>query len=204
MNKKNLLFLILIITITLIIGTLFYAFLDKNKYINKIEKEMQGVRISKDTLEVQENVTLIINGNIEKYNDGFTFMGELFISNLEYLKGITSFLVYNKSHTENEIIEGGIISYVRNVMVNNRAIPDYATIHWVNTDSNFSYMVLANFDDDCINNSFENSTRVYNGNDILVFPATDTESALKLLKELEINKKVFQKSTIEDNINSAP
>lgn len=193
MNKKIILILILITSMILITGALFFIFF---KHTNKIEKKMQGVIISKDSLEFIEHVTITIHGNIEKNDAGFTFIGELYLSNLEYSKGKNSLLLYNKGYDVNNT-ENGIISYVRNIIVNGNAIPDYATIHWVNTDLDFSYLILANYEEDCINNPSEDSIKVYNGNDILVFPATDAEAALKLIKEHQINQEIFQKTSVK-------
>lgn len=186
----------------LIINALYFTLVVNNNNTNIIEKEIQGIRLSKDTLEILEKVTLNINGSIEKYDNGFSFEGELYISNLEYTKGKNILLIYDKRYGENRFIDSGIISYDRNIIVNDKVIPDFATVHWVNTDLNLSHLVMANYDD-CINNPSEDSIRVYSGNDILVFPATDTETALKVIKELKIDQGIFKKRSFEDNINNS-
>lgn len=196
-KKKN---LIIIISLVLVIGVYYFTFLNDNKQTYKICKEMQGVRFNKDTHEFLENVSVSINGRIDKSSDNrFTFQGEIHLSNLEHSKVNNSLLVYSNVFDKNGHEGRGIITYIRNIIVNGKAIPDYAMVNWVNTDPHFSYLILANYEDDCINNPSEDSIQVYQGNDILVFPAKDVESALKLMKGYNINQDIFRKTSSKDD-----
>lgn len=196
-DKKYYTIFIIITSLVLIIGAYYIAYSDNSMQNNKIRKEMQGVRISKDTQEFIENVTVFINGSIDRNSDVFTFKGEIYLSNLEHSKGKNSLLVYSSGYGKNGLEKRGIISYVRNIEVNGKVIPDYVMVNWVNTDSRFTYLVLANYEDDSINTSSENSNGVFQGNDIIVFPAKDAESALKLIKEHQINQEIFLKTSLE-------
>ena len=198
MKKKILTILLILISMALIIGVFFFVFFDKNEHTIKIKKELHGVKINKATLEIIENISVIINGNINKIDDGFTFTGDLYLSNLEYTKDNSGLLVHSKGYGKDGFKQRGTISYSRNIRLNGKVIPDYAMLHWVDTDSNFSYMVIANYDEDCINNTDKDSLRVYQGNDILVFPATNAETAIKLIQELQIDKEIFQKTSAEE------
>ena len=197
-NKKYFVIFIIIASLILIIGVYYIANLGDNIQYGKIKKEMKGVRISKDTQELIENVTVSINGSIDKSKDMFTFNGEVQLSNLEHSKGNNSLLVYSNGYGKDDLEKRGIISYVRNIVVNGKAVPDFAKVNWVNTDSKFSYLVLANYEDDCINSPYEDSIRIFQGNDIIVFPAEDAESAIKLIKEHQINQEIFLKTSLED------
>lgn len=199
-NKRILKIYIIIISLLLVIGINYFVFFNDNKQTNKICKEMQGVRFSKDTHKFIENVSVFINGRMEKSSaNRFTFQGEIYLSNLEHSKVNDSLLVYGNVFEKKRLEGRGIITYVRNIIVNGNVNPDFAMVNWVNTDSNFSYLILADYEDDCINNPSGDSIQVYQGNDILVFPAKDVESALKLMKRYNINQDIFRKTSSEDD-----
>lgn len=40
---------------------------------------------------------------------------------------------------------------------------------------------------------------IYNGTDIMVFPADDAKSALKILEEHQVDNDIFTKTTLIDN-----
>lgn len=61
----------------------------------------------------------------------------------------------------------------------------------VYTDSNLSYLILANYDDDAIHHPSEDSIKASKEDDILVFPETDASSALALINELQIDPQIF-------------
>lgn len=185
-----------ILSIAVIIFILIFV-LNRDNNTYKIKKEMQGVRISKDTLEVIEDVSIVINGRMNIDDNGFTFMGKMNISSLEYSNVDDSVMHYYIGNFEDGQKEKGLISYVRNIKKDGVYIPDVASINWVNTDSKFSYLILSNYDDDCIYNSSDNTLLTYQGNDILIFPATDAEAALKLMEEHQINQQIFKKTSLD-------
>jgi hypothetical protein len=107
-------------------------------------------------------------------------------------------LTYSNGFGEGGLEKRGTISYDRNIRKQGKIYPDFAMAFWVNTDSDFSYLVIANYEEDCINKASEDSIKVFNGDDILIFPATDAESALKLLGENNVNKDIYKKTTFEE------
>lgn len=198
-NKLRLFIIIPIALLGISVAICHFLISKDSSDIKNVKKEMQGIRFGKDTLEFIENVTLNINGTVEKgTNMSFLFTGELRISNLDYSKGNRSSLIYSKGFGQDGAQERGLINYPRNLIVNGKVIPAFATVHWVNTDIKLSYLILANYEDDCINSPAKDSKRVFQGNDIIVFPAADVKSALQLLKKHQIDKEIFRKASLED------
>lgn len=197
-SKKVIFISVILLSMILILGAWLFIFSNRDRNVDKIKKELQGVRISKDTKEVIENVTVKVNGSLSKATNTFIFNGTLSLSNLQHSKDNDSTLVYGMDSDENGLKERGIISYPRNIMENGKVVSDFAMVHWVNTDSKLSYLVIANYEGDCINNPPEDSKLVYQGNDILVFPAKDAQEALKIIEEHQIDQKIFQITTLED------
>lgn len=103
--KKKPYFILIIIAILFIIVTIIITIFKKDT--NKITKELQGVKISRDSLEVIENVTIKINGIMDENesNNGFRFIftGKLHLSNLDYSDGNHSLLIYSKGYGEDGI-----------------------------------------------------------------------------------------------------
>jgi hypothetical protein len=200
MKKKHIIILAIVFFVSIIL-TMLIIYKLNNTNIKKIEKNLIGVRISKSSLEVLEEVTVNIDGYISKSDNGFSFTGDLQFSNLEFSKSDIGTLIYGKAFGEDGLENRGIINYFRNILKDGIVKGDVATVHWVETDYNLSYLVLTNYDDDSINNPPNDSVKEYNGNDILVFPATDVASALALIEEHKINQKIFLETSIEDYIN---
>lgn len=198
MKKKSILILIVTISVLVIVAVLLI-----NKFNNKdtrIGKKLSGVRISKNSLEVLETLTANIDGYITKSSNGFgfSFTGDLQFSNLEFSKDSHGTLIYTNGFGEDGLIKRGIINYFRSILTDGVIYPDVATIQWVETDFNLSYLIITDYDGDLINDSPNNSIKEYNGNDILVFPATDIASALALIEEYQIDQKIFLETTMED------
>ncbi len=196
MNQR-ILGIFLAFTIAIILGAVYMLVLG-NKNSDAIQKEMHGVRISKSTGEVLEDVTVSIDGDIHQLNNDFSFNGNLSLSNLEHSKKAQASLTYSNGFGEGGLEQRGNLSYDRNIRKQGEIYPDFAMAYWVNTDSDFSYLVIANYEEDCINKASEDSIKVFNGDDILIFPATDAESALKLLGENNVNKDIYKKTTFEE------
>lgn len=70
--------------------------------------------------------------------------------------------------------------------------------HWVDMDLDFSYFVIGNYEDNYITNGEDNTKRIFNGTDLMVFPANDSESALKIIEDHQVDREIFKISTKED------
>lgn len=198
MNRR-ILGIFLAFTIAIIISAI-YMMVPLNTKSNNIKKEMQGVRINKDTGEVLESLTVTIDGNINIWENSlsFSFDGNLSLSNLNHSKETNASLIYSNGFGKGGLEQRGNLSYQRNISKQGKIIPDIAMAFWVNTDSDFSYLVIANYEEDCINSSSDDSVKVFNSDDILIFPATDAVSALKILGENNVNKDIYMKTLFED------
>lgn len=197
MKKKYTIIITIVFSLFIIITTLI-IYKSINNDTKRIDKKFTGVRISKDSLEVLDTITINIDGYIAKSSNGFTFTGDLQLSNLEFSKDSIGTLIYTNGFGEDRSTKRGIINYFRNILKDGVVSADVATINWVETDYNLSYLVLANYDDDLINDPPNDSVKDYSGNDILVFPATDIASASAVIEEYKINQKIFLETSQED------
>lgn len=197
MNRR-ILGIFLAFTIAIILGAFYMMMVSVNKNSNDIKKVMQGVRISKDTGEVLENLSVSIDGSITRLANSFSFNGNLSLSNLEHSKEELASFIYGNGFGAGGLESRGNISYARNIRKQGKVIPDFAMAFWVNTDPDFSYLVISNYDEDCIDNSPEDTVKVFNSDDILIFPAADADSALRLLEEHKVSKDIYIKTSFED------
>ncbi|MDF2800993.1 MAG: hypothetical protein K0S61_896 [Anaerocolumna sp.] len=200
MSKKIKIFLFINTIIIVIILITFIVFLLNSKYTNKVKKTMEGVIISKDTGEVQEQVSVTINVKLD-VNDKDTqvFRGEILISNKEYTQSKNAFLSYSVGYGEDGWDKRGVLIHPTYIWKEDKLQPHHAMTHWVEMDPQFSYLVLANYEEDGIHHDSGDTELIYNGTDIIVFPADDAASALKILEEHQVDKSIFTKTAFIDN-----
>lgn len=197
MNKKNK--KLVFISVIVIIAIVCVIFLFKSRFENKVKKIMEGVIISKETGEVLEHVTVSINGDLINKQDSSVFQGEFSISNLEYTKTKDALLSYSVGYGEDGWNKRGILMHPTFIWKGGKLHPYHARAHWVEMDLEFSYLVLANYEEDGIYDDTGDMELIFNGTDIIVFPAYDTASALKILEEHQIDKDIFKKTSLIDN-----
>lgn len=181
------------IVILLIFLLYWYNFQDSNK----IKKTMNGVIINKETKKVIDYVTVTMDGKVNK--DGYLsiFQGNMHFSNLEYTKeDIASFYYYPEYADSNN--KQGEATYPTALWKDGHLQGDFFQLHWLNFDLDFSYLIVSNYDEDSIHHEGEYSIRAFNGTDIMVFPANDAKTALKILEEHYINNDVFKKTELTD------
>ena len=200
MSKKNKIFLLINTAIIVIILITFIVFLLNSKDTNKVKKIMEGVIISKVTGEVLEQVSVTINVKLD-HNDTNTqvYHGEISISNMEYTQSKDAILRYSVGYGEDGWDKRGNLLHPTYIWEENKLLPHHAMTYWVEMDPKFSYLVLANYEEDGINHDTGDTELIYNGTDIMVFPAGDSASALKILEEHQIDKSIFIKTELIDN-----
>lgn len=199
MNKKNKIFLLIAIIILVIVLATSIAFLLILKDANKVKKTMNGVIISKDTGEVLEQVSVTINVKTNNSKDMQIFLGEIKISNMEYTQSKHAFLSYSVGYGEDGWDKRGVLTHPTFIWKENKLIPYHAMTYWVDMDPKFSYLVLANYEEDGIYHDTGDTELIFNGTDIMVFPADDAASALKILEEHQIDKGIYTKTSLIDN-----
>lgn len=197
MNKKIKILISFLTSIVVIITVITFTFSYKQK--NKITKTIDGVVISKETGEVIDYVIVSINGEINKGKDTWTFQGEFIIDNIEYTKKDNALLAYSVGYGDDGWDSRGILIHSAYIWKEGKLRPHHAITRWVEMDLDFSYLVLANYEEDGINGDGEDTELNYNGTDIMVFPAYDSASALKILEEYKVNKDIFTITSFVDN-----
>ena len=200
MSKKIKLLLFIVTVIVVIILITSIVFIINSKYNNQVKRTMEGVIISKDTGEVLEQVSVTINVKLD-YNDknSQNYRGEIAISNMEYTQSKDAFLSYSVGYGEEGWDKRGMLLHPTYIWKENKLQPHHAITHWVEMDPKFSYLILANYEEDGINHDTGDTELIYNGTDIMVFPAGDSASALKILEEHQIDKSIFIKTELIDN-----
>lgn len=174
-----------------------FSLIQKNK--NKVNKILEGVIISKETGEVIDYVIVSINGEINKGKDTWTFQGEFIIDNIEYTKKDNALLSYSVGYGDDGWDSRGILIHSAYIWKEGKLRPHHAITRWVEMDLDFYYLVLANYEDDGINHYGEDTKLNYNGTDIMVFPAYDSASALKILEENQVDESIFTITSLLDN-----
>ncbi|MFT4143092.1 MAG: hypothetical protein QM644_01450 [Mobilitalea sp.] len=165
-----------------------------------MKKTMEGVIISKDTGEVLEHVSVAINVKRNLTDmDSQVFRGEIIISNMEYTRSNDAFLNYSVGYGEDGWDKRGILIHPTFIWNEDKLQPHHAMTHWVEMDSDFSYLVLANYEEDAIEHDTGNTELFFNGTDIMVFPANDAATALKILEDHQVDKEIFIRTTLVDN-----
>jgi hypothetical protein len=198
--SKKIKLLLFIVTVIVVIILITIVFIINSKYNNQVKRTMEGVIISKDTGEVLEQVSVTINVKLE-HNDTNTqvYHGEISISNMEYTQSKDAILRYSVGYGEDGWDKRGNLLHPTYIWEENKLLPHHAMTYWVEMDPKFSYLVLANYEEDGINHDTGDTELIYNGTDIMVFPAGDSASALKILEEHQIDKSIFLKTELIDN-----
>lgn len=171
------------IVIIIIIGVIIVGIIQNNETV--IRKELQGVRLNKETLSFVDNVSLTIDVKVMDEENGLTMSGKMQFSNLDYTTNNNGTLIYRKGYGEQKKESWGVINYIRNIQVGNKVVPDLVTLSDVETDDALSYMIVGRYDTDKIHGDSSNTD--HQGDDILVFPASDVETALNIIEENQVN-----------------
>lgn len=185
-NSRRKIFLILISSV-LILLLFAIVFAIKPKHI---QQTMNGIILNKETKKMVGKTSITIDVRRKRSSGGFSYQGRMEIQHLNYSKENEVIFSYSE---ETKMIQSA--RYFRSIKKEGSYVTHTDLLNLSIADPDLSKFVITDYNEDSILDSEGNDTLIYNGEDIMVFPAETEQEALEILEGFSEYQDLYKVTT---------